>query len=53
MLNEGAYLEYLPHPIIPYRHSRFINRTRPVDRRERDTALFRDPHARPQVLSRR
>ncbi len=28
VLNEGAYLEYLPHPIIPYRHSRFIGRTR-------------------------
>lgn len=28
VLHDGSYLEYLPHPIIPYRHSRFINRTR-------------------------
>ena len=28
VLNEGAYLEYLPHPIIPYKHSRFITHTR-------------------------
>jgi urease accessory protein len=28
VLGEGAYLEYLPDPYIPYRHSRFITRTR-------------------------
>jgi urease accessory protein len=27
-LGEGAYLEYLPEPIIPFRHSRFHTRTR-------------------------
>ena len=31
----GAYLEYLPDPIIPYRHSRFIS----------DTTLVADPTA--------
>jgi urease accessory protein len=30
VLGEGAYLEYLPDPIIPYRHTRFITRTRIV-----------------------
>lgn len=29
-LEEGAYLEYLPEPIIPCRHSRYICRTRLV-----------------------
>lgn len=28
VLGEGAYLEYLPDPIIPYKNSRFISRTR-------------------------
>ena len=28
VLGERAYLEYLPDPYIPYRHSRFITRTR-------------------------
>jgi len=27
-LEEGAYLEYLPDPVIPFRHSRFHTRTR-------------------------
>ena len=27
-LEEGAYLEYLPEPVIPFRHSRFHTRTR-------------------------
>jgi urease accessory protein len=27
-LAEGAYLEYLPDPLIPYRNTRFITRTR-------------------------
>lgn len=27
VLKEESYLEYLPHPIIPYRHSRFISHT--------------------------
>jgi len=27
-LEDGAYLEYLPEPIIPFRHSRFHSRTR-------------------------
>ena len=27
-LDENAYLEYLPDPIIPYRNARFISRTR-------------------------
>jgi urease accessory protein len=26
-LAEDAYLEYLPEPLIPYRHSRFVSRT--------------------------
>lgn len=26
-LADGAYLEYLPEPVIPYRHSRFITHT--------------------------
>ncbi|MDE6282481.1 MAG: urease accessory protein UreD [Muribaculaceae bacterium] len=29
-LDEGAYLEYLPEPIIPCRHTRFISDTRMV-----------------------
>ena len=28
VLAEGAYLEYLPDPVIPYRNARFITRTR-------------------------
>src|SRR5436853_1567550 len=28
VLSEDAYLEYLPDPVIPYRNSRFITRTR-------------------------
>ncbi|AMO24053.1 urease accessory protein UreD [Ramlibacter solisilvae] len=28
LLDDGAYLEYLPEPIIPSRHSRFHSRTR-------------------------
>jgi urease accessory protein len=28
VLSEGSYLEYLPDPIIPYRGSRFVGRTR-------------------------
>ncbi len=28
VLHEGAYLEYLPEPTIPHRHSRFITDTR-------------------------
>jgi len=28
VLAEGAYLEYLPEPTIPYRHSRLLTRTR-------------------------
>jgi urease accessory protein len=28
VLHENAYLEYLPEPVIPYRHSRFVTRTR-------------------------
>lgn len=27
-LGAGAYLEYIPHPIIPHRHSRFAQETR-------------------------
>ncbi len=27
-LKAGAYLEYIPHPIIPHRHSRFAQHTR-------------------------
>ncbi|MET0598213.1 MAG: urease accessory protein UreD [Mesorhizobium sp.] len=27
-LEAGAYLEFIPHPIIPHRHSRFAQRTR-------------------------
>ena len=30
VLGEGSYLEYLPHPVIPHRHSRFITQTRIV-----------------------
>ena len=26
-LGEGAYLEYLPHPVIPFRNSRFLQNT--------------------------
>ena len=28
VLEEGAYLEYIPEPIIPFRHSRFHTRTK-------------------------
>lgn len=28
VLEAGSYVEYLPDPIIPFRHSRFLNRTR-------------------------
>ena len=28
VLQEDSYLEYLPHPVIPHRHSRFITQTR-------------------------
>lgn len=28
VLHPGSYLEYLPQPLIPHRHSRFISRTR-------------------------
>ncbi len=28
ILEDGAYLEYLPDPVIPFRHSRFLSRTR-------------------------
>ncbi|MGC9670880.1 urease accessory protein UreD [Planosporangium sp. 12N6] len=27
VLRDGAYLEYLPEPVIPHRHSRFVTRT--------------------------
>ncbi len=26
-VKEGAYLEYVPHPLIPHRHSRFVTQT--------------------------
>ena len=29
-LGAGAYLEYLPHPVIPHRHARFMTHTRIV-----------------------
>lgn len=28
VLKEGAYLEYLPDPVIPHKHTRFVARTR-------------------------
>jgi len=28
ILREGAYLEYLPDPIIPHKHTRFVSQTR-------------------------
>ncbi|WP_406697062.1 urease accessory protein UreD [Singulisphaera sp. Ch08] len=28
VLEQGAYLEYLPDPVIPFRHARFLTRTR-------------------------
>ncbi|GAA0715675.1 urease accessory protein UreD [Dactylosporangium roseum] len=39
VLEDGAYLEYLPDPVIPYRNSRFISRTR-VSLPESATALY-------------
>lgn len=27
VLSEDAYLEYIPHPIIPHKHARFVQRT--------------------------
>ena len=27
VLSAGSYLEYIPHPIIPHKHSRFVQRT--------------------------
>ena len=27
VLGAGSYLEYIPHPIIPHKHSRFVQRT--------------------------
>lgn len=27
VLGEGAYLEYIPHPVIPHRHARFVQHT--------------------------
>ncbi|GGM29590.1 urease accessory protein UreD [Dactylosporangium sucinum] len=38
-LEEGAYLEYLPDPVIPYRNSRYITRTR-VSLPESATMLY-------------
>lgn len=28
VLAAGSYLEYLPHPVIPHKHARFVSRTR-------------------------
>jgi urease accessory protein len=28
VLGAGSYLEYIPHPVIPHRHSRFVQHTR-------------------------
>lgn len=28
VLHDGSYLEYLPQPMIPHKHSRFVSRTR-------------------------
>jgi urease accessory protein len=30
VLQEGAYLEYLPDPVIPYKHARFLAQTRAI-----------------------
>lgn len=39
VLAEGSYLEYLPDPVIPYRRSRFVSRTR-LRVAESATALY-------------
>ena len=28
VLGTGSYLEYIPHPVIPHKHSRFVQRTK-------------------------
>jgi len=38
-LAEGSYLEYLPDPMIPHRHSRFLTRTR-IDISSTATLLY-------------
>lgn len=42
-LADGAYLEYLPEPVIPYRHSRFITHTR-IALPESATVLYAEIH---------
>lgn len=42
-LAEDAYLEYLPEPVIPYRHSRFLTQTR-VTLPESATLLYAEIH---------
>lgn len=42
-LAEDAYLEYLPEPIIPYRHSRFLTHTQ-VTLPESATLLYAEIH---------
>jgi urease accessory protein len=43
VLGEDAYLEYLPEPIIPYRNSRFITRTR-ITLPESATVVYAEIH---------
>jgi urease accessory protein len=38
-LDEGAYLEYMPDPLIPHRHARFLSDTR-IDLAETATLLY-------------
>jgi urease accessory protein len=41
ILHDGAYLEYLPEPVIPYKHSRFVSRTH-IRLPENATVMYAD-----------
>lgn len=49
-LEENAYLEYLPEPTIPCRHTRFIADTAIPHRAVGHAVLFGDLHERPEIF---
>ena len=50
-LDDGAYLEFLPDPVIPHRRARFLSENSYLDRADGDPALFGNPSVGPKVSS--
>ena len=49
-LGKNAYLELIPHPVIPHRRSRFAQRTSITHRSDRNPGLFRSSDGGTQIL---